>query len=69
MARGSRKGGVTWVAVWDRGDAKVRCLSCSLVMYPKDWWFHTCTGATSEESNKSLQGQSSTQEDMEPKSD
>jgi len=67
MPRGSKKGGATWVPVMDRGDAKVRCLSCSLVVYPKDWWFHVCDSAgTSEQSaTHSTESQDSTLEDGE----
>jgi hypothetical protein len=66
MPRGSKKGGATWVPVVDRGEHKVRCLSCSLVVYPKDWWFHVCdSAATKEESSKPLEGQSSMLEDTE----
>ena len=49
MARGSKKGGATWVPVMDRGEAKVRCLSCSSVVYVKDWWFHICQEQATEE--------------------
>ena len=68
MPRGSKKGGATWVPVMDRGDAKVRCLSCSSVVYPKDWWFHVCpTGDTKEQSSsQSTTDQSIGMEDGEP---
>ena len=49
MPRGSKKGGATWVPVMDRGEAKVRCLSCSSVVYIKDWWFHICQVQATEE--------------------
>jgi len=58
MPRGSKKGGATWVPVMDRGDAKVRCLSCSLVVYPKDWWFHVCDSADTSEQSLAQSNQS-----------
>lgn len=49
MARKRRDGGDTFVFVKDRGEDKVRCRSCSSVMYVKDWWFHKCQEQVTEE--------------------
>jgi hypothetical protein len=49
MARKNKHGGVTWVAVKDRDDNKVRCRACSSVMFVSEWWKHKCQDIVEED--------------------
>jgi len=42
MGRRDRSGGTTWALVGEVHEGKVRCRSCSSIVFITKWWSHSC---------------------------
>ena len=40
--RRDKSGGATWALVGDKHEGKVRCRSCSAIVFASKWWSHSC---------------------------